>query len=214
VTDRKRAAALQLQRRQRDKLPKAEASRTRLAWQDQGNTDTEGVNMSGHTNSFDWNDKTITRLRELWDEGHPTAEIGRRLGITKNAVVGKAHRLELPGRPSPIRGDGMAGPRAKTKKLPAPRHADLMAAQPLPRTPAAPALPPPVLARPAEPRQRTVRAGPSQQCCWPVGEPGRAGFRFCDAPVPHRVTYCDEHARLAYVRRPSPPAGTPADAGT
>ena len=170
--------------------------------------------MSGHASGFDWNDKTIARLRELWVEGHSTAEIGRRLGITKNAVVGKAHRLDLPGRPSPIRSGGTAGPRAKTKRLPVPKLVDLVAAQPLPRTPAAPASPPAVMARPAEPPQRAVRAGPSQQCCWPVGDPGRAGFRFCDAPVPPRVTYCDEHARLAYVRQPSSPAGTPADAGT
>ena len=168
--------------------------------------------MSGHASDFEWNDKTITRLRELWDEGHSTAEIGRRFGITKNAVVGKAHRLDLPGRPSPIRGGGTAGPRVKTK-LPVPKLADLVATQPLPSTPATPALRPPVMARPAETRQRTVRAGPSQQCCWPVGEPGRAGFRFCDAPVPCRVTYCDAHARLAYVPRPSP-ARTSADAGT
>ncbi len=52
--------------------------------------------------NFDWNDEAITRLRTLWDEGHATAEIGRRMGITKNAVVGKAHRLDLPERPSPI----------------------------------------------------------------------------------------------------------------
>ena len=52
---------------------------------------------------MDWNEDAISRLRALWDEGHSTAEIGRRLGITKNAVVGKAHRLALPPRPSPIR---------------------------------------------------------------------------------------------------------------
>ncbi|MBR0559895.1 GcrA family cell cycle regulator [Neokomagataea anthophila] len=52
---------------------------------------------------MDWTDETIARLRELWDQGLSTAEIGRQLEITKNAVVGKAHRLGLPPRPSPIR---------------------------------------------------------------------------------------------------------------
>ncbi len=56
---------------------------------------------------MDWTEETIVRLRGFWDEGHSTAEIGRRLGVTKNAVVGKAHRLELPARPSPIRRDGL-----------------------------------------------------------------------------------------------------------
>lgn len=58
---------------------------------------------------MDWNEETIVRLRGLWAEGHSTAEIGRRLGVTKNAVVGKAHRLDLPARPSPIRRDGVPG---------------------------------------------------------------------------------------------------------
>ncbi len=52
---------------------------------------------------MEWTEETISRLRSLWQEGHSTAEIGRRLSITKNAVVGKAHRLILPARPSPIR---------------------------------------------------------------------------------------------------------------
>ncbi|MBN8899967.1 MAG: GcrA cell cycle regulator, partial [Rhodospirillales bacterium] len=51
---------------------------------------------------MDWSDETIARLRDLWAEGHSTAEIGRRLGVSKNAVVGKAHRLDLPARPSPV----------------------------------------------------------------------------------------------------------------
>ncbi len=59
---------------------------------------------------MEWADDTITRLRELWDEGHSTAEIGRRLGVSKNAVVGKAHRLDLPARPSPIRREGERPP--------------------------------------------------------------------------------------------------------
>ncbi|NHN87369.1 GcrA family cell cycle regulator [Acetobacter conturbans] len=52
---------------------------------------------------MEWTDETIARLKALWQEGLSTAEIGRQLGITKNAVVGKAHRLALPPRPSPIR---------------------------------------------------------------------------------------------------------------
>src|SRR5579871_2835385 len=50
-----------------------------------------------------WSEETILRLRELWEQGLSTAEIGRRLGVSKNAIVGKAHRLDLTARPSPIR---------------------------------------------------------------------------------------------------------------
>ncbi len=52
-----------------------------------------------------WDEETIRLLRDLWAQGHSTAEIGRRLGVSKNAIVGKAHRLELDARPSPIRRD-------------------------------------------------------------------------------------------------------------
>jgi GcrA cell cycle regulator len=50
-----------------------------------------------------WTDEKITRLKKLWSEGLTTGEIGKRLGVSKNAVVGKAHRLGLKGRPSPIK---------------------------------------------------------------------------------------------------------------
>lgn len=52
---------------------------------------------------MEWNEEIVARLRELWTQGLSTAEIGRHLNVTKNAVVGKAHRLGLEGRPSPIR---------------------------------------------------------------------------------------------------------------
>jgi GcrA cell cycle regulator len=50
-----------------------------------------------------WTQHLIDELDRLWKEGHSTAEIGRRLGLTKNAVVGKAHRLSLEPRPSPLK---------------------------------------------------------------------------------------------------------------
>ncbi len=53
--------------------------------------------------SFEWTPQNITALIALWDEGLPTSEIGRRLGITKNAVIGKVHRLGLKKRGSPIK---------------------------------------------------------------------------------------------------------------
>ncbi|MSP00972.1 MAG: GcrA cell cycle regulator [Acetobacteraceae bacterium] len=59
---------------------------------------------------MEWSDEIIGQLRGLWAEGLSTAEIGRRLGVTKNAIVGKAHRLDLPARPSPIRRDPDAAP--------------------------------------------------------------------------------------------------------
>jgi GcrA cell cycle regulator len=60
-----------------------------------------------------WNDDKITRLKKLWQEGLTTGEIGKRLGVSKNAVVGKAHRLGLKGRPSPIKRPTRATPEPK-----------------------------------------------------------------------------------------------------
>lgn len=53
-----------------------------------------------------WTDDRIAKLKKLWAEGLTTGEIGKRLGVSKNAVVGKAHRLGLKSRPSPIRRAG------------------------------------------------------------------------------------------------------------
>src|SRR5471032_2531668 len=72
--------------------------------------------------NMEWSDDVIGQLRALWAEGHSTAEIGRRLGVTKNAIVGKAHRLDLSARPSPIRRDPDAEPvrRATVRRVEGP----------------------------------------------------------------------------------------------
>lgn len=59
---------------------------------------------------MDWSDSQVVRLRELWAEEHSTAEIGRRMNLSKSAIVGKAHRLDLPGRDSPIHRQGEPAP--------------------------------------------------------------------------------------------------------
>ncbi|MBV9859273.1 MAG: global cell cycle regulator GcrA-like protein [Alphaproteobacteria bacterium] len=53
-----------------------------------------------------WTEERIDMLVQLWEEGVTTAEIGRRIGVTKNAVIGKVHRLSLiprvvPQKPEP-----------------------------------------------------------------------------------------------------------------
>ena len=150
---------------------------------------------------MDWTTEAIDRLRALWAEGHSTAEIGRRMGVSKNAVVGKAHRLQLPARPSPIRRDPAAPRPVATGRRPTlpPLRAAL-----------------PIVARREEPKVlvaapvmvapkpvAVVRAFPrvsTKSCCWPIGEPGTKGFHFCSAPAMAAKPYCTEHAALAYVR--------------
>jgi GcrA cell cycle regulator len=53
-----------------------------------------------------WTDERVDRLRKLWSQGLTASEIARTIGgVSRNAVIGKAHRLALPPRPSPIRRD-------------------------------------------------------------------------------------------------------------
>ena len=168
---------------------------------------------------MEWADEVIIRLRELWDEGHSTAEIGRRLGVTKNAVVGKAHRLDLPARPSPIRREGerppprpgpprrLAGPTlpplSSTALGGTSRGVNLagrIAAAATARASMAPRSAP-APARAVAPQPPPPRPyGRVITCCWPIGEPGTRSFRFCDAESVPGKPYCGEHAQLAYVK--------------
>lgn len=158
---------------------------------------------------MDWNEETIACLRQFWQDGHSTAEIGRRMGVTKNAVVGKAHRLMLSPRPSPIRRDLPEGhvprrsmPRRTTgPTLPAPNLPPVATAAPLPIAPA----PEPVTSVPRAPVQLRAVAAPRvgmrvSTCSWPIGDPGTASFRFCDDSAMAGKPYCAQHAALAYVK--------------
>jgi GcrA cell cycle regulator len=71
---------------------------------------------------------------------------------------------------------------------------------PVAQGPRPPAPAAPIVSRPAMPSAplQTRRSAPS--CCWPIGEPGTKTFRFCDDTSMPGKPYCDEHAKLAYVK--------------
>jgi GcrA cell cycle regulator len=154
---------------------------------------------------MDWTAEAIERLRALWAEGHSTAEIGRRMGVSKNAVVGKAHRLNLSARPSRIRREAVAErATAPAPRLPrpigvAPRSTLAPSASAAPSTPA-PAAPPPPVSPPSSVVRAFPRLGATRSCCWPIGEPGTADFRFCTAEALSGKPYCSQHAAVAYVK--------------
>jgi hypothetical protein len=50
-----------------------------------------------------WSSDSEQKLSELWSAGLPVNDIAKRIGVTRNAIMGKAFRLGLPRRPSPIR---------------------------------------------------------------------------------------------------------------
>jgi GcrA cell cycle regulator len=149
-----------------------------------------------------WNDAIIAKLIGLWDAGLSTAEIGRRLGVSKNAVVGKAHRLDLPARPSPIR-KGQGSPRKQgqqQRRAVGPTLPLLGCLLPVQTPPGQRPVPSAVVVVPLAPPKPEDRPKlGTDRCCWPLGDPGRSSFRFCDEPNKQGRPYCPDHCRLAYV---------------
>lgn len=157
-----------------------------------------------------WPEDTKLRLRVLWAEGHSTAEIGRRLGVTKHAAISMAHRMDLAARPSPIVRDGQA--QASTKRMPHPRATlapleSTLASQPTAKQPLAlAAAPPPVPPQAARPRGAADHGG----CQWvETMKP----LLQCGDPVFQRPTYdggvrihawCARHWRIVYPSRSAP----------
>ena len=130
------------------------------------------------------------------------------MGISKNAVVGKAHRLHLPARPSPIqREQAAAAAAAPAPTAPRPAAtpaaataAPAPAAAPRPAAPAAPRAPAPAMRSVPPAVVRPFQRSSARTCCWPIGEPGTPEFRFCTAEAFSGKPYCLEHAAIAYVK--------------
>jgi GcrA cell cycle regulator len=142
-----------------------------------------------------WNDTRVETLTRLWREGLSASQIARSLagGVTRNAVIGKIHRLGLAGRAKASR----PGVRARRAERPArqPRHVARLS----PRPPPAPmrTVAEEVLGPPPEGGLASILTIGRRQCRWPIGEPGTEGFALCGRPVV-RGAYCGCHANLGY----------------
>ena len=155
---------------------------------------------------MEWSSERIEQLRSLWHDGLSASQIATHLGgITRNAVIGKAHRLGLTGRPSPIKNRSVSVARPRPPRRPRVEHVVA------PRVVAAPPVAP----------QRHVEAihthkhievedGPGATiltltdriCKWPIGDPRHPDFHFCGKASAEGLPYCTDHARRAY----QPPA--------
>ena len=139
-----------------------------------------------------WNDDNVLRLKELWDQGLPTAQIGKLLGFTKNAVVGKAHRIGLERRPSPIRRTAVKPDRKKARSPVMPKLnfesenlEDKM-------------LKPEV--HNFKPSTKNIFLNNSKRGCeWPEGHPDEPEFHFCNKERFEDKPYCLDHCAVAYV---------------
>lgn len=129
-----------------------------------------------------WTDERVELLTKLWGEGKTAAEIAKELGgVTRNAVIGKAHRLKLSNRVSPIQ---------QNKK-----PAVVKAVAP------APSLPERKIQKAAS--QDNRQGVPlvdlkANQCRWPLGDPREESFGFCGCKNIAGLPYCAEHAKVAY----------------
>lgn len=156
-----------------------------------------------------WDDGTfLAKFRRLWaDKTLSTAEIGRRLGVSKSAVCGKAGRLNLPRRDSPIKernldsvlhrrpgGAGRYRERMKAAALP------LLTSEQSEVADIPDATPKPVMVKPKPIVAAPVFIGRVSECCWPTSE-GRP-WRFCGAPTIPGKDYCADHHKTGFIKPP------------
>ena len=139
-----------------------------------------------------WDDNNVSKLRELWDQGLPTAQIGKLLGFTKNAVVGKAHRIGLERRPSPIRRTSVKPDRKKARSPIIPKlnfevTKDEVKEKVAPRQNFQPVV--------KNLFTKSVKRG----CEWPEGHPDESDFKFCGKERFEDKPYCIDHCAVAYV---------------
>jgi GcrA cell cycle regulator len=163
---------------------------------------------------MNWTDERVEKLTKLWAEGLSASQIAAQLGgVTRNAVIGKVHRLNLPGR---AKSGGTTA--ARPKRAPAaPRTASNFNARPaaprhVSRGSAATALRQDIAVQEyQEPETRVISDVvvpisrkllltelTERTCKWPIGDPMHEDFHFCGNDSDESAPYCKYHARLAF----------------
>ncbi|WP_353217065.1 GcrA family cell cycle regulator [Sandarakinorhabdus sp.] len=155
-----------------------------------------------------WTDERIAKLKHGWESGMTATQIAEMLGenVTRNAVIGKAHRLGLESRPSPVKSAAVdAVPMAARPAQPITDlvpSATVAAQQPVAvaAAPAAAAPQPRAAAKPktGKPARTTLLDLNEKVCKWPIGHPNEADFHFCGKPTQPNFPYCNEHCLVAY----------------
>ncbi len=162
-----------------------------------------------------WTDERVELLKKRWADGLSASQIAAELGgVTRNAVIGKVHRLGLSGRAKPA-ASSVSRMRAKPAgqaRRPAPvpqrpqsfgvRGNVALAAAPAvaPRPAAAPRVAPLELVEttPLVCERVTIMELRENMCRWPLGDPSQQEFRFCGGRSTPGQTYCAHHAQIAY----------------
>jgi len=164
------------------------------------------MNLIVERKDMTWTDDRVELLKKLWSDGLSASQIAAELGgITRNAVIGKVHRLGLSGR---AKAPSSTAPRPRKARPPS--HV-LRMTRPAMRGNTA-------LARHAlavyeldpepepMPLENIIPIGQrcsllelsDAKCRWPIGDPGTSDFFFCGGPPVGELPYCAYHARIAY----------------
>lgn len=154
--------------------------------------------------SLSWTDDRVALLRRLWEDGQSASKIAAQLGgVTRNAVIGKVHRLGMSGRAKP--GEEVAAPVPKAVEIEtaiavvemeAPEPVAILAHRPAPEFPTpAPAAEPVAL---VVSQRVTIMDLREAMCRWPIGDPTTPEFRFCGGRSITGLPYCTQHAEIAY----------------
>jgi GcrA cell cycle regulator len=138
-----------------------------------------------------WSEQAVRRLEALWAQPDLSATaIGRELGVSRNAVLGKAHRLGLPSRQHDVAARVKAAARrSRRRRASAGAPAFCVERQPCERD------------HPAWPGEvQFLERLPAHACHWPIGDPQESGFSFCGRPAGERI-YCDHHWAIGHRRQ-------------
>ena len=164
-----------------------------------------------------WTDERVETLKRMWIEGQSASTIAKELGgVTRNAVIGKVHRLglsnragqapeapaEAPAAPQPP----AAIPEPATFSAEPPptslRNRIIPAGQPLPPQPSANEISAEALASVREVEKGAARLSlmelTERTCKWPIGDPATEAFWFCGLPAQAGKPYCEAHVTVAF----------------
>ena len=140
-----------------------------------------------------WNEERVELLKKLWAEGLSASQIaGKMGGVTRNAVIGKVHRLGLSGRATPAKPQRGCATEAAKEETSAPfAHKEEL-------TPviSEPEFSSPLVLDTGD--MTTVTTLKNNMCKWPIGDPATDDFHFCGQSTTSGKSYCPYHAHMAF----------------
>lgn len=153
-----------------------------------------------------WTDDRVETLTKLWADGLSASQIAKQLGgVTRNAVIGKVHRLGLSGRVKTAKQAKRAPRTATTAKA----RTTAPSAPRMPKRASQTPAPVPMEAKKmANGEFATILTITEHMCKWPLGDPSTSDFRFCGRGTEEKADpYCKAHSQVAY--QPSRRRGAP-----